>query len=82
MIYIKEKIVNHNLVEILLDGVLDPDSITVLKNVCERHLENNKRVLLNLEGLLHISRPGMDFLREIQNKVTIGEHPQLLSLEN
>jgi hypothetical protein len=81
MIYIKEKFVNDNLVEILLDRVLDPESITVLKNVCERHLENNKRVLLNLEGLLHISRSGRDFLRAIQNKVTIGKHPQLLSLE-
>jgi hypothetical protein len=73
MIYIKETFPDAHSVAIWVDGILDTESIPVLKTVCERHLEGKKRVLLHLEKLLLISREAKDFLRDIKNKVIISD---------
>ena len=71
MIYIKETLLQDSSVEIRVDGVLDAESIPTLAGVCQKHLDSEKKILLHIEGLLHISREGMDFLRVIQKKVVI-----------
>lgn len=81
MIYIKESFTSCNSVEVKVDGILDSQSIPILKNVCEVHLNADKRVLLQLAGLTHISREGRDFLHEIRNKVIMANIPQFARLE-
>jgi len=81
MIYIKESFVSHDTVEFKVDGILDSQSIPILKNACEVHLKADKKVLLVLDGLIHISREGRDFLHEIRNKVIIANIPQFVRLE-
>jgi hypothetical protein len=78
LIYIKEIPNNDLLVTICADGVLDGESLPILKNVCLRHLEKKKRVLLRLEGLIHISREGRDFLHKIQREGAVFEPPNVL----
>lgn len=80
MIYVKEKFINENTIGIWLDGILDLDSIPILKDVCTHHLENNKSVMMYLGGLLHITREGKDFLQDIQKKVSVVDPPQYMRL--
>jgi hypothetical protein len=71
MIYIKEIFPDDKSVAVYVDGILDDKSIHILKSVCERHLDGNRKVILHLQELIHITREGKDFLREIGNKISI-----------
>jgi len=66
MIHIKEVFLDERSVAIKVDGILDAESISILDDLCQRYLQEDKEVSLRLNGLLHISREGMDFLKEIQ----------------
>jgi hypothetical protein len=81
MIRIKENILDKNTIAIEVDGVLDQVAIPVLETVCDRNLVAEKRVVLNLEGVLHITREGRGFLRGIQEKVQIANLPEFMKLE-
>jgi len=80
MIYIKETFPQENDVEISPEGILDSESIQILRDVCDGHLQWGKKILLNLQGLIHISREGRDFLRDMaRNNLIIisGETAEL-----
>jgi hypothetical protein len=81
MIFIKEMPKENNTVDIRVDGILDSESIPILKRVCELHWEGEKTILLHLEGLLHISREGRDFLKKISKKIAVVEQPKFINLE-
>jgi hypothetical protein len=51
-----------------VDGILDHESIPILKNIFTHHLP--KKVSLDLKGLLPIRREGRIFLREFEDKIT------------
>jgi hypothetical protein len=80
MIYIKEKLINEHTIGIWLDGILDLDSIPIIKDVCAHHLGNHRSIMMYLGGLLHITREGKDFLQEIQEKVSVVDPPQYMKL--
>ena len=65
MIYIKEAFPHENEVVIIAEGFLDYQSVQILKDVCEPHLQGRKRIVLELSGLIHVSREGREFLREL-----------------
>jgi hypothetical protein len=71
MIYIKEIPEGEKSIIIQIDGSLEPESVSVLKEICERHLATKARVTLNLERLFYISRDGMNYLDEIKSRVII-----------
>jgi hypothetical protein len=81
VIFIKETPKGNDTVNIRVDGILDPESIPVLKKVCEIQWAAGKTVLLNLEGLLHISREGMEFLKKISKKIAVVEQPKYIYLD-
>ena len=66
MIYIKELFVPNKSVTIQVDGILDQQSIPILKKVCQNHLYTGIKVLLNLDGLTHIAREGREFFTDNQ----------------
>lgn len=78
MIYIKETFPDDERVDISVDGFLDRESIPILKRVCTRHLEGKRSVMLNLRGIVNMSRDGRDFLLEIQNKVIFLDLPEFI----
>lgn len=69
------------MVRIQADGILDCESIPVLDNVCQRHLKEKKEVQLCLQGLVHVSREGRDFLKRIKTRIAIIDPPRLMPLE-
>jgi ABC-type transporter Mla MlaB component len=81
MIYIQEMSLNEDAVTIRVDGILDRQTIPELKRVYQRHLKMKKKVLLHLEGLIHISREGRNFLQEAKKKVTIINPPQFFQFQ-
>jgi hypothetical protein len=78
MLRIDENILEQDVVAIKVDGVLDQDAILILKNVCDRYLKEKKNVFLNLEGLVHISREGRNFIRDLQPNVNIENIPKFM----
>jgi len=82
MIHIQENLLDDNTIAIKLDGVLDQGAIPVLEDVCDRHLSSDKAVLLNLEEMVHVTREGRAFLRELAKKVRIANLPEFIKLEH
>jgi hypothetical protein len=81
MIHINEKVHYPNTVEIDVGGVVDLESIPILNEVCEQHLGSGRRVLINLESVVHITRDGRTFLKELDRKASITGLPEFMKLE-
>ena len=82
MIRIKENLLDNRNIIIEVDGVLDHGAIPVLKSVCERHLERDMKILLNLAGIVHITRAGRTFLRGLRKKISLSNLPEFMTVEN
>ena len=80
MIHINEKDSGSDSVLLGVDGVLDQRSVPVLEEVCHRHLKEEKEIVLDLEGLLHITREGRKFLREMEDRVGIVNLPEFVKI--
>lgn len=73
IIYIKEGFPDEHSVVLTPDGVLDGESIPVLRSVCERHMREEKEIRLDLSVLLHINREAREFLRELEKQGVLLE---------
>jgi len=82
MIHIKEDFLDKDTIAIVVDGVLDQATIPILGGVCDRHLQNERKVLLNLEGVVHITREGRRFLHGMREKLNIANLPEFVKLES
>jgi hypothetical protein len=71
MIYIKETFPDEDSVSIHVDGILDVETIPALQEVCNRYLNEERKIMLYVEGIIHISREGKEFLHQIQNKILL-----------
>lgn len=65
-------------VEIKVDGVLNRDSLNLLDKVCRFYLNKERKIFLNLNGMIHITREGRNYLRGIKNAVSFTESPCFL----
>lgn len=81
MIHIKEDFMDKDTIAIVVDGVLDQGTIPILRGVCDRHLHEERKVLLNLEGVVHITREGRQFLHGMREKLSIANLPEFVKLE-
>jgi ABC-type transporter Mla MlaB component len=82
MIHIEETVLDHNTITIKLEGVLDHSALPVIQSVCERYLKSHRAIHLDLEGLIHITREGRNFLNEIKQNVSLTHLPEFMQLEN
>jgi hypothetical protein len=65
-------------VEIKVDGVLNRKSLILLDQVCRLYLNNERNIVLNLNGIRHITREGRNYLMRIQNVISFKESPCFL----
>ena len=56
LFHIKEIFSDDQSILLQADGRLDESSIPILNDICQRHLREGREVILNMEGLYHISR--------------------------
>ena len=82
MIHIEETVLDKNTIAIKLGGVLDQGAIPVIQSVCDRYLESHRSINLDLEGLIHITREGRNFLNGIKQNVSLTHLPEFMQLEN
>jgi len=80
MVHIAETFTDDLTVEIRVDGNLDHETMPVLKDLCLRYFQENVKISLNLNGLLHINREGIRFLHDIQHQVSIVDPPRFLKM--
>lgn len=80
MIRIKQTLMKNNAV-IYIEGVLDGETVSTLKEVCERRFKRGETVLVDLGGLDHITREGRDYLQSIHKKADLVNRPMFLKLE-
>ncbi len=69
MIRIEEHFNNAETVILMVEGRLDRESLPAFRQECERYLDTGKIVRLHLGGLNHIGQDGLDFLRNIRERV-------------
>jgi len=82
MIYIKEANPKKNITIIEVDGILDDETIPVLKRVCEHHLGSGKSVEIDLGGITHITREGRRYVQKIQGEVSIAHLPDFVKVDH
>ncbi len=82
MIHVKEKFIDNGTVALDVGGVLDQGTIPVLEGVCDRHLNGGRRVVLDLDAVVHITREGRGFIKAIRNRVVIANMPEFMALED
>jgi len=65
---------------IKVDGILDRETVPVLSEVCERHIGRYREVRVNLEGIIHVTREGREFLQQQQKRLILVNPPLFLDL--
>jgi hypothetical protein len=78
VIHVKESMLDENTVSIYVSGVLNEQTVPILKKVCDRHLDMDRRVLVNLEAVANITRDGRGFIQEISGKVSVSHVPEFM----
>jgi len=81
VIHVKENLLENNIISIDVGGVLDQGAVPVLKGVCDGHLDKGRRILLNLEAVVHITREGRGFIQGIRKKISVANLPEYMKLE-
>lgn len=79
-IYITESTIDEHSIAIIVDGVIDDNSLLTLKKVCQSHLANQMKVSLNLKGTQYISSKARDYIRKIENQVQLENVPMFIQL--
>ncbi|MCP4755426.1 MAG: hypothetical protein GY866_31570 [Proteobacteria bacterium] len=67
-------------VSIQIEGRLDSESISALRDLCTGHL-HKKKIQLNLEKVDRIDREGLDYLRSIRKQIQLDGLSSYLKLE-
>ena len=78
LIRIEEFVRADGSVEIKVDGVLNRNSLNLFDKVCRLYLNKECNIVLNLDGMIHITREGRNYLKEIKNSVSFTDIPCFL----
>jgi hypothetical protein len=81
MVHISEIINHDNSITIAVDGRLNRKSLTSLTDLCDRHLESNRKILLHLKGITHTDELGRKYIKSLKNRVEFLSVPEFLKLE-
>jgi hypothetical protein len=80
LIHIKETFNDDKSITLRVDGRLDGSSIPTLNDICQRYLLDGLKIILDIEGLYHISREGRDFLDSIKERITLEKIPSFMKI--
>ena len=81
MIRIEKTFPDKDSIVIQVQGKIDEEGLAPLKEVCLQVLETNKKISLHLDALTSVDRSGKEYLREIQEQITLVGLPEYLRLE-
>ena len=81
MIIISETHVTDDMVMIQIEGKLDGESVSSLRDICTDHLVKKRTVRINLAKVRGADRQGIVYLRSIQENVVLEGLNKYLELE-
>lgn len=81
MIHIEKTFPDKNSIAIRVEGRIDEEAVAPLREVCLQVLETNKKISLHLDDLISVDGSGKEYLREIQDRITLVGLPEYLRLE-
>jgi hypothetical protein len=82
VIHVKEILSDENTVTLNVSGVLDGETVQILRKVCDQHLDKGRKVTVNLEATAHITRDGRGFIQEISSNVGIVHAPEFMKTDS
>lgn len=81
MFYINESHNEPDIVSINVDGILDRNSIQTLLEIMNRNLDNDKQVILDLGGIMHVDRKAREALRLYRDRISLKGLSEFLRME-
>ena len=81
MFYINESHNEPDIVSINVDGILDGNSIQTLLEIMNRNLDNDKQVILDLGGIMHVDRKARETLRQYRDRISLKGLSEFLRME-
>jgi hypothetical protein len=81
MLHIQDKSDTPGFADLAVDGILNASSLPILKNLIEKKISKNKKVRLQLGGIIHCDRMGIHFLKEYQDKIVLDGMSEFLKME-
>jgi anti-anti-sigma regulatory factor len=81
MMRIEEITISDVQITIYVYGRLEGEYIQLLRTVCQKHLDNKRKVVMNVEGLNYVDMHGKNYLRDIRLKVELLGLPEFLKME-
>jgi hypothetical protein len=78
MIHIKEEFHDDWSVTVHVGGALDRDSMPVLTAVCDRLIQSERQLSLDLTDLFHICREGVQYLVHVHPRVAFVNVPEFV----
>ncbi len=81
MIHVKEQKIDEDTTMIDVSGVLNDETVPILRSVCRRHLDRGSKLAMNLERITHITRDGRSFLQDIRDSVEFVHVPEFINTD-
>ena len=78
MFRIRKSFPDQETVYLWFDGRLSEEYIDTSREVIEKYLAEEKKIIINLSNLVHVGWSGKRFLSEIKDKVVFKEEPEHL----
>ncbi len=80
MIHIREEFHDDCSVTVHVSGALDVDSMPILTAVCDRVIQSERQLALDLTDLFHISREGVQYLVHLHPRVEFLNIPEFMKM--
>jgi len=81
LIYISESNNGKSGVTVRVEGSLKSESLPVFEEVYTKHIEAEKQVAVDLDGIMGVDRTAKAFLKKIKHSVEFIDMPAYLELE-
>ncbi len=83
MIFIKETYPEKNRVVIQVEGQLNQETLSILREVCRKHQQATpaREIALDLSRLTHIGRESKAYLKGIRESILLVDLPEFLRME-
>jgi anti-anti-sigma regulatory factor len=69
MIRIEEKITDKDTILLWIEGRLDRESFPAFRQMCEKYFQAGKIIQVNLSGLIYMGQDGLEYFRDIRDRV-------------
>lgn len=78
MFRIRESFPDADTVYLWFDGRLSEDVLDTAKELVQRYISEEKKIIINLSNLIHVGWTGKHFFSQISDKVILEDQPEYM----